>query len=294
LTGNHDLISRGVIGLRHVGAYVNVTEILIDFEHRVVYRAVSPRDGVRFIVKVHRRANAFSGEEHALGRAAAGGCCVPPVVMSNARPPSILVMADLPGCPLTESASRACWNAAGEELPRLHGIALGELRRFDQCGQGWRDFVSHWATTELDRTVRCGLIGSVLAHALRRTVVRPIREAPEPDRCFLHGDCKPDHILLTGGVSRPALVDFGNSGTGDPVWDLVVLTLSEADPFAVVEGYRPAAGTTQRLLSLGHAYRIIRHSCDANWLFEHGYDPARDVRRLTELADGDERFFAPR
>ena len=114
--------------------------------------------------------------------------------------------------------------------------------------------------------------------------------AAEPDRyCVLHGDPQPDHFLLDdrpgAGLARiAALIDFGEACTGDPAWDLTILTLDNPGRLGdVLAGYQPGAWLTERLRRMISPYRALRWLGEAHWLREHGFSPEEPLAALRQV-----------
>ncbi len=104
---------------------------------------------------------------------------------------------------------------------------------------------------------------------------------PLPQRRLLHGDCQPDHVLLDEDDTVLAIIDWGDASTGDPLWDLAVLTAHHQERLAdVLEAY----GAPPSAVAVVRAYWIVRHLGSATWLLDHGFDPSPDVRAAQALA----------
>jgi Phosphotransferase enzyme family len=142
---------------------------------------------------------------------------------------------------------------------------------------------------------------------------------------LLHGDCQPAHFLLAGpvGTTTPAgptpastarastapasttpvgttpdrvaaLIDFGDTALGDPVWDLAVLTLDDPARLGdVLAGYAPEPVLRRRIHHMIGPYRLLRCLAEANWLHEFGFDPAGNVAALRRAGTGPVRPHWP-
>ena len=73
------------------------------------------------------------------------------------------------------------------------------------------------------------------------TLIAELRPAisEKANICFLHSDVKDMNIMCTAGDELLALIDWGDSGWGDPTFDFAQIPLA-AIPY-VLEGYRAIA-----------------------------------------------------
>lgn len=121
----------------------------------------------------------------------------------------------------------------GSELARLHSADLADgdhpwLRRPDE----------HDLHELLDVTVEAGLLHAEAARwltALHERSTEVIGSGPPPPRTFVHGDVKPDNVMVepTGTVQ---LIDWGDAGFGDPAHDFPSLPMHSIE--LVLRGYR--------------------------------------------------------
>ena len=103
---------------------------------------------------------------------------------------------------------------------------------------------------------------------------------------MLHGDCQPDHFLLADHAGHiAAVLDLGDACTGDPVWDLAVLTLDHpARMDDVLAGYAPPPDLARRVSALAGPYRMLRWLGEASWLHDHGHDPGPSIAPVRAVA----------
>jgi len=108
----------------------------------------------------------------------------------------------------------------------------------------------------------------------------------EPPRVFLHGDCQDDHFLWdTESGAITAIVDFGDAGTGDALWDIATLTQFRLDKLPwVLDGYRPKAGLRMRAEVLLPAHWVLRHLTAASWCVENDISSVMQVDCLAGIA----------
>src|SRR5262249_54637769 len=82
-----------------------------------------------------------------------------------------------------------------------------------------------------------------------------------------------------------AVLDLGDACTGDPVWDLAVLTLDHPDRLdEVMAGYAPPDELARRVAALAPPYRLLRGLGGASWLHDHGFDPEPSIAPLRAVA----------
>lgn len=87
----------------------------------------------------------------------------------------------------------------------------------------------------------------------------------------------------TPGIA--AVLDLGDACTGDPVWDLAVLTLDHPGRLdEVLAGYAPPLELTRRVAVLTQPYRLLRWLGEASWLHDHGFDPGPSIAPLRAVA----------
>jgi aminoglycoside phosphotransferase (APT) family kinase protein len=103
------------------------------------------------------------------------------------------------------------------------------------------------------------------------------------------GGAEPDARLGPTGHSAgdtiAAVIDFGDACTGDPAWDLAVLTLDDPARLGdVLTGYGPDPRLARRISALAGPYRLLRRLGEANWLADHGFSPEPSIAPLREAA----------
>jgi len=112
----------------------------------------------------------------------------------------------------------ACSNC---ERPMSQGSVCAAIDSFD--------LVCHrapWAHSKLHGHLSAKLPTSRILTKESLQDVRNLVDVDVPP-CWLHGDLTPANILVreVAGESRVSLIDFGDSGHGDPLFDLVPLHL---------------------------------------------------------------------
>lgn len=271
-----------------------VHAVLVDEPERAVFQTCSP-DGAPVFVKVDTAADRHCGESRVLVAAAQAGIPVPVVLLADPAPPALLVLAPLAGAPLPVDAPAGAWADAGRQLRRLHDLTPpagtprfgGGTRALLPARSTWQDFLVTWADREAGLAVGRGLVPARAAAWVARQVRAAVAATVEPPCRLLHGDCQPDHVLVDGETVT-GFLDFGDAGTGDPAWDLAVLTLDSPDRLPdVLHGYRPGGTLPDALPTMIPTYHALRHLTAANWLSTRDRDSSRQITALLRRIDAD-------
>jgi aminoglycoside phosphotransferase (APT) family kinase protein len=277
---------------------VAVAEVLVSMPERCVFVAASP-DGSQVVVKSDIRPGRLAAEREVLMAARAAGLPVPAIVHGGGGPLPLLVLEYVRGQALSSDSPALVWAEAGRLLRRLHGMDVPG--RIGSCTgrRPLRWFLTERASADAAAAARHGLITAEQAASLARQLGEQFRETVDPDReCVLHGDSQPAHFVIagTGPLANPpkvtdpagviaAMLDFGDACTGDPVWDLAVLTLDDPGRLDdVLTGYAPEAGLARRVRRLIQPYRLLRRLGEAVWLQAHGFDAAPGTALLRAAA----------
>jgi aminoglycoside phosphotransferase (APT) family kinase protein len=226
---------------------------------------------------------------------------VPAVVEAAGGALPLLVLEYVPGQALSSGSPAGAWAEAGRVLRRLHDMDdPGGIARWTG-GRPLREFLAERASAEAAAAARHGLMPASLAARLSDVLREQFRGAQEADReCLLHGDCQPAHFVLAG--SRPgtsgsrapgpagavaAVLDFGETSIGDPVWDLAVLTLDDPGRLDdMLSGYAPQPRLAHRAHALIRPYRLLRRLGEAVWLSAHGFEAEPRAALLRAAAAG--------
>jgi len=260
---------------------------------RAVFGAALAAGG-EVVVKVDVDRDRLAKEARALRAAASVGVPVPAVLAVSAAaasPAAVLLLARVGGQPLTPSSPDRCWRAVGTQLRRLHDrVPVDGWPPFLPGAQhGWWARFRRWAADECRQATVDGQLPGTVVGLLRGRMSVAFDRASDPALRLLHGDCAPYHWLLNGDAVT-AVLDFGDAGLGDPVWDLVVLTHWDEQRLpAVLDGYRASTALRAHVTETSDGYRIIRHLAARSWLVEHGFDAAPTLVELVRLARTDPR-----
>ena len=229
------------------------------------------------IVKADRDRGRLAREARALEVAAEIGVPVPNLRFSalDATPP-VLIMSVVPGLELASESGPADWAAVGAVLRRWHDAAPAD--RFAPFWPEARD----WALAYLDDPAPAARLTARVRARLGRLVDRvPVT----PRRTVaLHGDCAAYHWFLDDGVVT-GVIDFGDVGTGDPVWDLATLTLFDHERLDdVLDGYDADAAVRADVEATLWPHRVLRHLGAVAWLLSHDVDPEPTYVELERIA----------
>ena len=139
----------------------------------------------------------------------------------------------------TNLAASSFGHKAFEEV----GVQLAKLHAADLTFgvDPWlRDTSESPAETYFDEVIAAGLLHVEGLRWLRDLCARldaVIEEGPKPPVSFIHGDVKPDNVMVdVSGLVH--LIDWGDAGFGDPAYDFQSLPLQSVD--VALRGYRSA------------------------------------------------------
>lgn len=258
-------------------------EVLVAHAERTVV-AGTDRRGHDVVVKVDRDAARPERETKVLRALAAAGVPVPEVLAAerHVQPVDahVLVLERVAGRPLAADDPADLWASVGSALRTIHdALPAGACGPF--AGHGDASFTDHLAGW-IAPLCHEGETNGWMSHAEGRRFEDLAREAlahPAPVR-LLHGDCSPQHWLLSPG-DGPRPVDLGDAGAGDPAWDLTVLTIDTPDRLAaVLDGYRADPALRGHVASAKPGLLVLRRAGSVSWLVEHGFDPTPEMGRL--------------
>ena len=175
----------------------------------------------QFFAKIYRDANAsrhaFEAQRAVSARAAAGsGIVAAARVIDYLEARRTLITEALPGIPLSKIVRRG---DALDPAVRAAARAVAEFHQLDVQAEARpiADEVARLREAEAflaaERPDLAGIVRDIV-----RTVVVGLEDAPIG---LIHGDLKPDHILVDG--DRVALIDFDLTAAADPVADVAHL-----------------------------------------------------------------------
>ncbi len=266
---------------RRLGAEIRIEEVLVDISERAAFRTTIRRKPA--VVKID--SVIYRGEREAIALRAAGpaGLPVPRILYRDPNPPPILVLTFIPGKQEQAPVTPSPWMQAGAVLRGLHDLPIPQgLPQFDWFGSSWQDFLLAWSHDCIDCLGECPGLSPRLLGSLENQMVGGFQSMPEPARVFLHGDCQFDHFILSPGGRRVrTLIDFGDAGSGDPMWDIATLVLwAPAEMHPVLTGYDADYRMFVHAISTIRPYVILRHIAAIGWLIENGFDPSSHLEAL--------------
>jgi aminoglycoside phosphotransferase (APT) family kinase protein len=134
---------------------------------------------------------------------------------------------------VAESFEHHAYIEVGHELAKLHAADV------TAHGHPWlRDTSDLAAEAHFDEVLEAGLLhadGIRWFRTLCERLDRAIAVGPDAPHVFIHGDVKPDNIMIdrSGAVH---LIDWGDAGFGDPAHDFQSLPMRSIE--AALRGYR--------------------------------------------------------
>lgn len=280
-----DATSLIAAGLHHLevrwGVRPVVEDVVVDHPSRAVVRTTDPGGRSVYVkLEVGRR----RAQREAVGIEAAGSAGVPVPDLLHVElgdDLSVLVLASVTGRPLRGDDGHAAWAVTARHLADLHRIEPpAGAERFDHRESDWTSFMRWFTAHEAALVIEAGMLDPATADTLSIRAQDVLAGMPTPRRSLLHGDCQPAHVLLDHDDRVTAFIDWGDASSGDPLWDLAVLTCHHPDRWGTV---RHAYGLDPGADDVVWAYWVVRLLGSATWMSDHGFDPGPDLRAATRL-----------
>ena len=193
-------------------------------------------------------------------------------------------------------ALRPLLSKVGGYAARLHSMRLdgfgscdedhfrttGELRGRNAS---WRTAVLTEAQRDLVRLASARVIDNGLVASMQEVMESfgpPLAEFGGAR--LIHGDLQVYHILVDPAEATVrAFIDFGDVGSGDPVWELAIFSAWEDGALRYfLEGYEPDVASAGRLAEYGNFYRLVRMIGVVAW-FHARDDQYRTLRALERV-----------
>jgi aminoglycoside phosphotransferase (APT) family kinase protein len=248
---------------------VAVVEIITSHHERAVVRAGD------VYLKVETDPARARGEVAALQGAPVP---TPELLWWRSGTPSVLALSAVDGRPLgtlgasaSAAAPPAAWTAAGALARRVHDASPPAGLRSWFALEGlasWIDSMRDWLLQET--CIAPGLVSARAAFAHEHLDHRAV------ELVFTHGDLQAEHVLVGDHGTIAGVIDWGDAGLGDPLYDLAVLTVGHGEHLDdVLVGY--GEDVDRDVIS---AYWTLRRLGAVRWMTEHGYDPGGDIAAL--------------
>ena len=241
---------------------MGLAEILLEHQDRAVVRV-----GDVFI-KVETDIDKAMREREVLGIAPVP---VPEVLWWMLGHPSLLALARVTGAALSGSTSSDDWRAAGQVVRRLHEEPTPEWQSWLRPG-----VVRHWLDDDRDWLLAHALLDPHVVEAAH-AIAADVLTQRSVDPVLTHRDLQAEHVFVDGGEVT-AIIDWGDAGLGDGLYDVATLTIRHRDRLDdVLDGY----GEVDRAVI--RAWWAERFLGEPRWLVEHGFDPAESLAGLRSL-----------
>lgn len=196
---------------------------------------------------------------------------MPEVLWFRSGDPSVLALTEVRGRPLTDQSSAASWRAAGRVVRSLHDSPVPDWDSWFDPAEvcRWIDFDRTWLVERrlLDR--------SLADEAYDRSTAT--LSAREVSSTLTHRDLQAEHVYLDGD-EVVGVIDWGDVGVGDPLYDIAVLTSRAHDRIPDLE--RGYGDVDREVLAAWWAERYLG---EARWLVEHEYSPDESLDQLAAL-----------
>jgi aminoglycoside phosphotransferase (APT) family kinase protein len=258
--------------------------MLVDHYERVAFATVGP-DGRRVVVKADRDGRRLQMEAEVMMAARQAAIPAPMVHDLIDGDPQIIVMEYIDGRTVWESADTS-WHVVGRHLRRLHEVLRppAALPMFGDGGPTWWQSLARTAEREVDAAGTRTLLPPGLRRHLGRLLEQAFDRDDEIRLVPIHGDCTPYHWLLRDD-DVVGLIDFGESGLGEPAWDLVTLTRWDPEELPrVLDGYGASPAFAAHVHNVFMPYSTLRSLVALNWLVRHGRDASPNVFELMRVA----------
>jgi aminoglycoside phosphotransferase (APT) family kinase protein len=207
---------------------------------------------------------------------------VPRLVWHQPGPPAVLAIARVAGRPLAnygqpEHFGADEWRAVGAALGALHRETPITDTEAAVGTANVRAFPRHLAAyAQWFRQTRVG--DGALIERLT-TEAAAFFTSHQPQSARLHGDCQSGHFFIDDG-NVSGVIDWADTGVGDPLADLAVLTVDHrhrlGDVLAGYGGNVDSAAIRQ--------YWILRKFAVMHWRVGHGLGIDADLAELPALA----------
>ena len=256
------LVTAGVTAAtQHLDCAVEVLAVPVDLGERAVVLVEAP---LPLVLKIDTDPERAERERRAL-RLLTSRLPVPEIRFALDEPFAITGLSVLPGGRLDTRG----WSEAGRALRVVH-----DLEPHD-----WPAHTSHpeqimgWADSTATEAVMYGVLDEEVTDRFLRHVGQRANSLESGPTTVVHGDFSTEHVLVgEGGLS--GILDLGDVGVGDPVYDIAVLTLWHSDRVAeVLDGYGADDDFRVRVGQALTLFRPLRFLTGALWLEQHGFNP---------------------
>jgi aminoglycoside phosphotransferase (APT) family kinase protein len=278
------------------GSVVHARSRIVGGEGNEVW-SISTRAGDDLIVRVSHRTT-FAAEQWATEQARGVGVPVPEILLVDDRVSvgdtrlAVWIHRKIQGQALDtlqdKQTLRRLTADAGELLARIHAVHTNERGPIGAQGRGLlRSFseVLRWDDRAADAALVNGVSGAEIDQATRLLEAHEYLWAAPPR--LLHGDWLSEHVLVRDD-SVVGIIDFGNTRTGDPAYDIAYWQFfwdTDGYPLScLLDGYRRAGDLDHLIDRRMHLCRLGLSMRALAYYTEHARDfPAQHAaRRFSE------------
>jgi aminoglycoside phosphotransferase (APT) family kinase protein len=277
VTTTSPLVQRAIVAATEaMDADVDLFGVPVDLPGRAVAFVTAP---IRLVVKIDADLERARKEATAFADLA-GAVAVPEVWFSHlstddeGRQHWVSGISFCDGDRLA-AGDEPSWVDAGRVLRSLHSSGA----------TAWHNHPSHpddlhdWVTGLSEHSEQSGLLDRTAAKAFRQATpfTNDSSRTPTP----IHGDLTADY-MFHDGHQVSGIINLGDSGLGDPAYDVATLTLWRPDLLeSVLAGYSHIKASEEFTADL-EQFQLVRLLIGAQWLHTQGFSPAPYLSELYE------------
>jgi aminoglycoside phosphotransferase (APT) family kinase protein len=274
-----------VLARELLGGAPDAIEPLITWTDRAAHRVTIGAES--FVIKTDDELETVAREVAGQRRAAAAGVRVPEVV---AACDDAFAMRWVDGTTLEHHSTARAWHDTGAQIRIAHDLGGGPpfgagFGGFEPQRPTWRAFFEASAETALRECERDLDFPAEQAARIRAALSAATPTLDTAHIAWCHGDLQTEHVIVDPATDRvAAIIDWADQGSGDPAWDVTVLTIDDSSCMtAFLDGYDAGAELRSAIDDVMPLYTVVRRLGAAAWLAEHRHPLAAD--RLNRSID---------
>lgn len=277
MTTTSPLVHRAIVAATEaMDADVDLFGVPVDLPGRAVVFVTAP---IRLVVKIDADLERARNEATAFADLA-GVVAVPEVWFSylstddEGRQHWVTGISFCDGDRLATSDEPA-WVDAGRVLRSLHSSGVTTWPKHPSHPDDLHD----WVAGLCERSEQSGLLDRTVAKALRQAT--PFSNESNRIPTPIHGDLTADY-MFHDGQQVSGIINLGDSGIGDPAYDIATLTLWQPELLeSVLVGYSRIKASDEFTADL-EQFQLVRLLIGAKWLHSKGFSPAPYLSELYE------------